>query len=148
MATVMTPGTPPNRSQKLTKQQHKEIIWAYQYAKKTESERTTLDTYRIWRDRNPDTFPGMNPKNLSNQRRFILRENKLKKSEINEIISDVASKLLECEIDDDPTKYIERHVPDTKGVNGFTDFARHCQPVPISALVTNTTQFECSEIYI
>ena len=52
----------------------------------------------------------MNPKNLSNQRRFILRENKLTESEINEIILDVASKVLECEIDDDPTKYIERHI--------------------------------------
>ena len=52
----------------------------------------------------------MNPKNLSNQRRFILRENKFTESEI---ISDVASKMLECELDDDPTKYIERHVPGT-----------------------------------
>ena len=82
MATVMTPGTPPNRRQKWTKQQCKEIIWAYQYAKKIEGEWTTLDTYRIWRDRNPDIFPGMNPNNLSNQRRFILRENKLAESEI------------------------------------------------------------------
>ena len=55
----------------------------------------------------------MNPKKLSNQRWFILRENKLTESEINEIISYVASKVLECEIDDDPTKYIERHVTDT-----------------------------------
>ena len=55
----------------------------------------------------------MNPKKLSNQRRFILRENKLAELEINEIISDVACKVLECEIDDDPTKYIERYVPDT-----------------------------------
>ena len=55
----------------------------------------------------------MNPKNLSNQRRFILTENKLTESEINEIISDVASKVLECEIDDDPTMYLERHIPDT-----------------------------------
>ena len=30
----MTPNTPPNRRQKWTKQQYKEIIWAYQYAKK------------------------------------------------------------------------------------------------------------------
>ena len=30
MATVMTPSTPPNRRQKWTKQQYKEIIWAYQ----------------------------------------------------------------------------------------------------------------------
>ena len=122
METVMSPSTPPNRRQKWTKQQYKEIIWAYQYAKKIEGEGTTLDTYRIWRDRNPDIFPGMNPKNLSNQRRFILRENKLTESEINEIISDVASKVLECEIDDDPTKYIERHVPDTFDSNlGKTD---------------------------
>ena len=42
-----------------------------------------------------------------------MRENKLTESEINEIISDVASKVLECEIDDDPTKYIVRHVTDT-----------------------------------
>ena len=118
METVMSPSTPPNRRQKWTKQQYKEIIWAYQYAKKIEGEGTTLDTYRIWRDRNPDIFPGMNPKNLSNQRRFILRENKLTESEINEIISDVASKVLECEIDDDPTKYIERHVPDTCDSSG------------------------------
>ena len=55
----------------------------------------------------------MNPNNLGNQRQFILRKNTLTESEINEIISDVASKVLECEIDDDPTKYIERHVPDT-----------------------------------
>ena len=97
----------------MDKSTDKEIIWAYQYAKKTESEGTTLVTYRIWRDRNPDIFPGMNPKKLSNQRRFILRENKLTESEINEIISNAASKVLECKIDDDPTKYFERHVPDT-----------------------------------
>ena len=70
MATAMTPSTPPKRRQKWTKQQYREIILAtnYQYAKKTEGGGTTLDTYRIWRDRNPDIFPGMNPKNLCNQR--------------------------------------------------------------------------------
>ena len=33
-----------------------------------------------------------------------LRENKLAESDINEIISDVASKVLKCEIDDDPSR--------------------------------------------
>ena len=42
-----------------------------------------------------------------------MRENKLTELEIKEITSDVASKVLECEIDDDLTKYIERHITDT-----------------------------------
>ena len=73
------------RRQKWTKQQYKEVIWAYEYAKKMHSVRLTVGSYEIWRHRNPDIFPEMSPKKLSNQRRFILRENKLADNELKEI---------------------------------------------------------------
>lgn len=92
-----------NKRQKWSKQQYKEVIWAYHYAIKTENENITSGTYTIWRARNPNIFPGMNEKNLSNQRRFILKENKLTEAEIAEIISDVTFRIQERE-DDDPTR--------------------------------------------
>lgn len=101
-----------NRRQKWTKEQYKEIIWAYHYAIKTGNEGVTSDTYKIWRERNPDIFPGMNAKNLSNQRRFIIKENRLTASEIEEIVSDIESKILNNNVgaEDNSTRYLRADV--------------------------------------
>ena len=66
----------------------------------------------MWRDRNPEIFPGMNPHNLSNQRRFIIKGNKLTASgKIEQIAADVAYRIEKYQCIDDDHAYHRPVVP-------------------------------------
>ncbi|CAH1111968.1 unnamed protein product [Psylliodes chrysocephalus] len=92
-ASVSIPTTSKNRQQ-WTREQYADIMWCYYYAMANKTdEGVTKSTYSIWRERNPDIFPTINPNTLANQRRFILREKKLTNIELEQIKTEVNYRL-------------------------------------------------------
>ena len=66
-----------NTRQKWTREDYIEIMFYYCKAKADPSEGVTKDTYRIWRERNPNERPNLTDNALINQRRFLEKQNKL-----------------------------------------------------------------------
>ena len=60
-------------------------MFCYYKAKADPKEGVTKDTYRIWKERNPNDRPNLTDNALMNQRRYIERQNKLTEIEINDI---------------------------------------------------------------
>ena len=70
-----------NTRQKWTREDYIEVMFCYYKAKADPSEGVTKDTYRIWRGRNPNQRPNLTDNGLMNQRRFIKKQNKLRRLE-------------------------------------------------------------------
>lgn len=88
--------------QQWTQEQYKEIIWCYYYAMTTKADGgITKDTYTVWRARNPDIFPNINPNTLANQRRFIIKEKKLADVQLEQVKADVNNHLERIRIQED-----------------------------------------------
>lgn len=80
--------------QQWTTEQYKDVMWCFYYADSTKIEGGTVKgTYSIWRRRNPDIFPNMNPNTLANQRRFIVDKKKLTDVELQQIKETVKREL-------------------------------------------------------
>lgn len=62
-------------------------------AKADPSEGVTKDTYRIWRERNPNERPNPTDNALMNQRRFIEKQNKLTGIELDNIKKRIENEL-------------------------------------------------------
>ena len=62
-----------------------EVMSFYYKAKADPKEGVTKDTYRIWRERNPNDRPNLTDNALMNQRRYIERQHKLTEIEIDDI---------------------------------------------------------------
>lgn len=76
--------------QKWTKEQYKDVMWSYYYAKENNIEGGVVQgTYTIWRNRNPGIFPNINKDTLANQRRFIINNRKLTDIELEEILTNI-----------------------------------------------------------
>ena len=60
-------------------------MFCYYKAKADPREGVTKDTYRIWRERNPNERPNLTDNALMNQRRFIEKQNKLTGIELDNI---------------------------------------------------------------
>jgi hypothetical protein len=67
-----------------TKEEIREVIWCYMYCKQhfTENYKTL---YEIWRQRNLTCRMYMDAKKLMNQKDYIMKHNKIKEMEIEEI---------------------------------------------------------------
>lgn len=79
---------------KWTIDQYKEVMWAYYYAIETNMEAPkTKGTFMIWRQRNPDLYPDMDPKKLNNQRNHILKKNGLSNTQLQKIKEDVLQQI-------------------------------------------------------
>ncbi|CAI9726537.1 Hypothetical predicted protein [Octopus vulgaris] len=84
------PSSPPQKEKskrnKWTREEYKEVIYAYYYALgRPSQERHTANSYSIWRTRNQDSRPYLDENKLANVRRDILRNNRLTDSEISAI---------------------------------------------------------------
>ncbi|CAI9730190.1 Hypothetical predicted protein [Octopus vulgaris] len=84
------PPQPPHKEKckrnKWTREEYKEVIYAYYYALgRPSQERHTANSYSIWRTRNQDSRPYLDENKLANVRRDILRNNRLTDSEISAI---------------------------------------------------------------
>lgn len=90
---VRTNLSKPNLKTKWTKEQYKELMWAFYCARERKDRKVTEATYDIWRTRNPDLFPHIGATTLSNQRRFVEREHKLTDLELDSILLDVKKTL-------------------------------------------------------
>ena len=64
---------------------HIEVMFYYYKAKADPSEGVTKDTYRIWRERNPNERANLTDNALMNQHRFIEKQNKLAGIELDNI---------------------------------------------------------------
>ncbi|CAI9715383.1 Hypothetical predicted protein [Octopus vulgaris] len=85
-----SPPQPPQKEKckrnKWTREEYKEVIYAYYYALgRPSQERHTANSYSIWRTRNQDSRPYLDENKLANVRRDILRNNRLTDSEISAI---------------------------------------------------------------
>ena len=61
-----------NTRQKWSREDYFEVMFWYYYKGKADpNEGVTKDTYRIWRERNPNKRPNLTDNALMNQRRFI-----------------------------------------------------------------------------
>ncbi|CAI9732658.1 Hypothetical predicted protein [Octopus vulgaris] len=85
-----SPPQPPQKEKckrnKWTREEYKEVIYAYYYALgRPSQERHTANSYSIWRTRNQDSRPYLDENKLANVRRDIFRNNRLTDSEISAI---------------------------------------------------------------
>ncbi|CAI9722939.1 glycine receptor subunit alpha-2-like isoform X2 [Octopus vulgaris] len=85
-----SPPPPPQKEKckrnKWTREEYKEVIYAYYYALgRPSQERHTANSYSIWRTRNQDSGPYLDENKLANVRRDIFRNNRLTDSEISAI---------------------------------------------------------------
>lgn len=60
-------------------------MFCYYKAMADPSVGVTKDTYKIWRERNPNERPNLTDNALMNQRRFIEKQNKLTEIELDNI---------------------------------------------------------------
>lgn len=87
---VQSCNTDKQSRQKWTIQQYNDLMWSYYYATETNKVAPkTKGAYAIWRQRNPNIFPDMNPIKLNNQRNMIVKKKWLTDTELNEIKEDV-----------------------------------------------------------
>ena len=82
-----------NTRQKWTREDYIEVVFCYYKAKADPSEGVTKDTYRMWRERNPNKRPNLTDNALMNQRRFIEKQNKLTGIELDNIKQRVENEL-------------------------------------------------------
>ncbi|CAI9720324.1 Hypothetical predicted protein [Octopus vulgaris] len=85
-----SPPQPPQKEKckrnKWTREEYKEVIYAYYYALgRPSQERHTANSYSIWRTWNQDSRPYLDENKLANVRRDILRNNRLTDSKISAI---------------------------------------------------------------
>ena len=66
-----------NTRHKWTREDYIEVMFCYFKAKADPSEGVTKDTFRIWRERNPNERPNLTANALINQRRYIEKQHKL-----------------------------------------------------------------------
>ena len=66
-----------NTRQKWTREDYIEVMFCFYKAKADPSEGVTKDTFRIWRERNPNERPNLTANALINQRRYIEKQHKL-----------------------------------------------------------------------
>ena len=64
-----------NTRHKWTREDYIEVMFCYFKAKADPSEGVTKDTFRIWRERNPNERPNLTANALINQRKDILKNN-------------------------------------------------------------------------
>ena len=82
-----------NTRPKSTREDYIEVMFCYYKAKADPSEGVTKDTYRMWRERNPNKRPNLTDNALMNQRRFIEKQNKLTGIELDNIKQRVENEL-------------------------------------------------------
>ena len=66
-----------NTRHKWTREDYIEVMFCYFKAKADPSEGVTKDTFRIWRERNPNERPNLTANALIKQRRYIEKQHKL-----------------------------------------------------------------------
>ena len=66
-----------NTRHKWTREDYIEVMFCYFKAKADPSEGVTKDTFRIWREGNPNERPNLTASALINQRRYIEKQHKL-----------------------------------------------------------------------
>ncbi|CAH1104417.1 unnamed protein product [Psylliodes chrysocephalus] len=71
-----------------TKQEMRELMWCYQYCKENTNE-NYKNVYELWRRRNPTIRPHIDAKKLLTQKNYIVKNQKLVQTEIDDIIRDV-----------------------------------------------------------
>ena len=69
-------ATAPNKRTKWTDEEVKEVIWCF-YNANARGRGSEEETFRIWRERNPELRPTFDAKRLATQRRFILSKGRL-----------------------------------------------------------------------
>ena len=83
-----------NTRQEWTRKDYIEVMFCYYKAKTDPSEGVTKNTYRMWRERNPNKRPNLTDNALMNQRRFIEKQNdKLTGIELDNIKQRVKNEL-------------------------------------------------------
>ena len=71
---------------KWTREEYKEVMLCYYKAQAEPlKDNITKETYRIWRQRNPNARPNMDANKIASQRRYIEKNNKLTAIEIDQI---------------------------------------------------------------
>ena len=71
---------------KWTREEYKEVMLCYYKAQAEPlKDNITKETYRIWRQRNPNARPNMDANKIASQRRYIEKNNKLTTIEIDQI---------------------------------------------------------------
>ena len=75
----------------------RELHWTFYYykAKADPNEGVTKDTFRIWRERNPNERPNLTANALMNQRRYIEKQHKLTEIELDNIKQQIKNELNE-----------------------------------------------------
>ena len=84
-----------NTKQKWNREEYREVIESYYTATFFPSKKSnTIETYEIWREKNPTAHTNMDSNKLATMRRTIIKNKYLSEMEINEIKLKVQSKYL------------------------------------------------------
>ena len=82
-----------NTKQRWSRDEYREVIESYYIATFFPSRKSnTIETYEIWREKNPTARPNMDPNKLVTMRRTIIKNNYLSEMEIDEIKLKVQAK--------------------------------------------------------